>query len=537
MRETPSPRFGIGVETNAPENARTFWQASHKPTITSGPALPVPVYTEGTKETIERAIAASLRKREYVRTTPAAVQQLVNRKAFKMNDALTRSLSRPVLMTPAACSIIQIYEGPGSELLEYAPSHEGEFVPQILRDDSPHRVRKDGTICSPDGQPIPFPWEGIGRATHIRQVELSSEPCCVVPIPRTGLLQQALNESSADGQMGENTTGVRAWKAFTRSRGLSHIRPLDPNASLQAKLREEQLCMEFVISLVEERDVAVGTAANYFGQVQGFSAKKSGVKLAGGLKLCRLPAMLKGLKRILGHAPTKIRRGVAAQALQKSMDDCLDPNDPAHANIRAALAVAFQGLLRSAEYCNDGKRASIEKLLEKLPSRADITHLDQDKLVFLMCPCKNMNHLRGKTVPLIIGAGGKYVDAAKEVANMLRIDGVPQSLAHCTPMFRNPDSGRPLEADNMRSVIKALMAHVGEDPTEFGTHSLRIGGATALFAAGATPLVIRTMGRWSSDCYRLYVRACYEASLEWTRKAGSTVVTDLHQEFDEVDSY
>ena len=104
-------------------------------------------------------------------------------------------------------------------------------------------------------------------------------------------------------------------------------------------------------------------------------------------------------------------------------------------------------------------------------------------------------------------------------------------------MFRNPDSGRPLEADNMRSVIKTLMAHVGEDPTEFGTHSLRIGGATALFAAGATPLVIRTMGRWSSDCYRLYVRACYEASLEWTRKAGSTVVTDLHQEFDEVDSY
>jgi hypothetical protein len=36
---------------------------------------------------------------------------------------------------------------------------------------------------------------------------------------------------------------------------------------------------------------------------------------------------------------------------------------------------------------------------------------------------------------------------------------------------------------------------------------MRIGGATALFAAGANETVIRTMGRWSSDLHRLYVRA------------------------------
>ena len=82
------------------------------------------------------------------------------------------------------------------------------------------------------------------------------------------------------------------------------------------------------------------------------------------------------------------------------------------------------------------------------------------------------------------------------------------------------------------------MTSIGEDPSEFGTHSYRIGGATALFAAGADPTVIRTMGRWSSDCYRLYVRACYEQSLSWTRRAGSQRVTDVAgAEFDEVDYY
>ena len=47
------------------------------------------------------------------------------------------------------------------------------------------------------------------------------------------------------------------------------------------------------------------------------------------------------------------------------------------------------------------------------------------------------------------------------------------------------------------------------------------------------------MGRWSSDCYQLYVRACLEASVSWTAKAGSTSVTDLAgiADFDEVDDY
>jgi hypothetical protein len=84
---------------------------------------------------------------------------------------------------------------------------------------------------------------------------------------------------------------------------------------------------------------------------------------------------------------------------------------------------------------------------------------------------------------------------------------------------------------------RALMAAVGLDPNEYGTHSYRIGGATALFAQGADPTVIRTMGRWSSDIYRLYVRACFDRCCQWTAQAGSCAVTDSVVDFDEVDDY
>ena len=45
------------------------------------------------------------------------------------------------------------------------------------------------------------------------------------------------------------------------------------------------------------------------------------------------------------------------------------------------------------------------------------------------------------------------------------------------------------------------------------------------------------MGRWSSDCYRLYVRACFGQTLAWSKKCGSQEVSDVAKEFAEVDSY
>ena len=118
--------------------------------------------------------------------------------------------------------------------------------------------------------------------------------------------------------------------------------------------------------------------------------------------------------------------------------------------------------------------------------------------------------------------------------NLLRVD----PAAADAPLFRDPLTGEPIRYGVVNSLIKKLMARVGVGDEGFSTHSLRIGGATALFAAGASETVIRTMGRWSSDIHRLYVRACFEQCCEWTRKAGSQTHSCVSVgEFDEVDEY
>ena len=348
------------------------------------------------------------------------------------------------------------------------------------------------------------------------------------------LVELGMKWSSAKGDGGASTTGVRAWYEYWKAEGQSPDRPLDPASPIWVLLREETHAMQFCCSLVHNRGIAARSVASYFSQVQSWHKRKHGLKLAAGLKLERLPEMLKGLRRHLGDAPQKIRRGVASQQLRAGMDALLDPRIPEHANIRAALALAFQGLMRSAEYSiNPGTRWRHDFHL----SRADIKRLDSKLLVLMMHPCKNMHHIGGKTCPLVVGSGGTYIDAVAEMQNLFDVDATRNK--EDTPLFRHPEDNSSITTDEILNWIKRIMIAVGENPVEFGTHSLRIGGATALFAAGADPTIIRTMGRWSSDLYKLYVRACFEKSMEWSRVAGSTPVHDMAGtiEFDEVADY
>ena len=49
--------------------------------------------------------------------------------------------------------------------------------------------------------------------------------------------------------------------------------------------------------------------------------------------------------------------------------------------------------------------------------------------------------------------------------------------------------------------VYRLQAHI------YAGHSLRRGGATSLHARGVSDQVIMLLGRWRSDCFRLYMNA------------------------------
>ena len=64
---------------------------------------------------------------------------------------------------------------------------------------------------------------------------------------------------------------------------------------------------------------------------------------------------------------------------------------------------------------------------------------------------------------------------------------------------------RVLERSTVDTALKAAAVALGLDPADHATHSLRAGGATALYAIGWPPSKIQRRGRWLSDCWLLYI--------------------------------
>ncbi|EGZ24164.1 hypothetical protein PHYSODRAFT_325307 [Phytophthora sojae] len=61
-----------------------------------------------------------------------------------------------------------------------------------------------------------------------------------------------------------------------------------------------------------------------------------------------------------------------------------------------------------------------------------------------------------------------------------------------------------LRAGEVSDRLKAVVSSIGVDPHQYATHSVRIGGATALLSGKADGLAIKLLGRWLSKTYESY---------------------------------
>ena len=80
------------------------------------------------------------------------------------------------------------------------------------------------------------------------------------------------------------------------------------------------------------------------------------------------------------------------------------------------------------------------------------------------------------------------------------------------PLFMDTH-GQPLTRSCLSSFIQSVLQGAGI-PGQFSGHSFRIGAATTTAQCSIPDHLIKTMGRWSSDAYQLYVRTPVESILE-----------------------
>ncbi len=72
------------------------------------------------------------------------------------------------------------------------------------------------------------------------------------------------------------------------------------------------------------------------------------------------------------------------------------------------------------------------------------------------------------------------------------------------PLFRL-ENGKPLSRDIFCTWLKDAMTRIGESG-HYSGHSFRIGAATTAASVGIPDHLIKTLGRWISDAYQLYIQ-------------------------------
>lgn len=71
-------------------------------------------------------------------------------------------------------------------------------------------------------------------------------------------------------------------------------------------------------------------------------------------------------------------------------------------------------------------------------------------------------------------------------------------------LFRSPDD-KPIPRTAIQALIERSAKGLNLPSGDLGTHSLRFGGASALWAQYQDTALVKRWGRWASDSFQMYV--------------------------------
>jgi hypothetical protein len=187
--------------------------------------------------------------------------------------------------------------------------------------------------------------------------------------------------------------------------------------------------------------------------------------------------------------------------------------------LAAALAVGWVCLLRSGEYlAADSGKVDAEKVVRRedvrffaagarvaLGARVAMNARGAvpDEVAILVR--KSKTDQRGQGVWLHTG-GLSSSQSALCIVRRLWALMADKGGGVDAPLFWLPVQGRALRRHEVADALqRAAVALRLDEVARYTTHSLRRGGASAMWAAGVSVEEIRRRGRWASNCWRRYV--------------------------------
>ncbi|XP_006815058.1 uncharacterized protein LOC102801440, partial [Saccoglossus kowalevskii] len=299
--------------------------------------------------------------------------------------------------------------------------------------------------------------------------------------------------------VGSYSTGVRAWLRFTAMFGIQGQPAIYPPIS-------EDSLVYFVVHSATYFHLKYSTIKVYLAGIRNhyiLGGLPNPLVTGNGQTHLRLNHVLRGIHRLQGSS-TRPRLPITFDIL-KGLCELLRKGvfgPYFDLMLEAAFLLAFFGFLRCSEFActtnsfNPNLNLCVRDV--KVVTRGE--HIDH--LSINIRTSKTDQFRRGFDLRLF-----PTNTSLCPVSTLYRFLTVRREMnaAQSEPLFLLPER-IPLNRRVFTTSLRSLLTRLRLEPQYFAGHSFRIGAATTAASVHLPDHLIQTLGRWSSDCYRIYIR-------------------------------
>jgi hypothetical protein len=232
----------------------------------------------------------------------------------------------------------------------------------------------------------------------------------------------------------------------------------------------------------------------------------------------------KGIRREKGEKKM-IRRPITTHLISQMKTKLT--NSFASRMFYAAASLATYGLLRMGEFTQSEVATNSNPF--KLLTIGQIELFDAKNASVTVMSTSMYPHVTHMSLTLLLSKTDPFRESVtihighaipiKAMLNYLTLH--PALSNSSAPLFvLNPATSplKPLTRESMITCTRRILGMLGHNEAEYHGHSYRKGGATSLHEAGVADSMIQVIGRWRSDCYKLYIVTALKSILNASRQ-------------------
>lgn len=275
----------------------------------------------------------------------------------------------------------------------------------------------------------------------------------------------------------------------------------------------QEFFLLFIVFLSQVQNLSYNTIKSYSAGVRSWFVRSGRVDPGAhnGSTYTRLRMLLRGIKREACATKTRaLRKPITIDKLGRVLEalQFLNISHIEKIRLRAAILVMFWGLFRCSEIC---KKSGDSGFLRR---RELVVKCSVGKISYLKVVLRKSKTSQFNSRKVYIYANTPHLCAVRAVVEFYNlVKFCPETMTHA---FALP--GNDMSTTYFNTFFKQAVALAGLDPSAYSAHSLRAGGATSAANTGIPPYLIKKLGRWSSNCFEIYIRepkaAIYKAQTD-----------------------